>query len=89
VTEVLEDSWREAGFGFGHTFPGAQNEWSSRPAIAGWDVPQWLVRIDYVFHSTHFDTLAVRTAQFDGMSDHRGVVASLALAPAGQPGTAE
>ena len=77
VTGTLGDAWREAGFGFGHTFPGAQNDFSSRPAIAGWDVPQWMVRIDYVFHSQEFAAIEAHTAQPDGVSDHRGVVARL------------
>jgi endonuclease/exonuclease/phosphatase family metal-dependent hydrolase len=63
----------------GHTFPGAVNEWSSRPAVGPFAVPQWLVRIDYVFHSAHFRAVTARTAQSDGVSDHRGVVVRLAL----------
>jgi endonuclease/exonuclease/phosphatase (EEP) superfamily protein YafD len=41
----------------------------------------WLVRIDYIFHSPHWITLDARLAKFDGVSDHRGVVAVLALVP--------
>jgi endonuclease/exonuclease/phosphatase (EEP) superfamily protein YafD len=41
----------------------------------------WLVRIDYIFHSPHWKTLDARLAKFDGVSDHRGVVAVLALEP--------
>lgn len=77
ITRVLEDSWRQAGFGFGHTFPGSAIQGSSRPRIAGRPVPQWMARIDYVFHSAHWVTLEARLAQFDGVSDHRGVVAVL------------
>jgi endonuclease/exonuclease/phosphatase (EEP) superfamily protein YafD len=80
ITGELADAWREAGFGFGHTFPGAVNDWSSRPVIRGVPAPQWLVRIDYVFHSRHFQAVEARTAAFDGVSDHRGVIAGLALA---------
>ncbi len=79
ITGVLEDSWRVAGFGFGHTFPGSAIQGSSRPRIAGRPVPQWMARIDYVFHSAHWDTVEARLAQFDGVSDHRGVVAVLVL----------
>ncbi len=79
LTRVLIDSWQEAGFGFGHTFPGSDIPFSSRPRILGWPVPQWLVRIDYVFHSHHWVSIQARTAEFDGVSDHRGVVAELVM----------
>jgi len=39
VTRTLVDSWREAGWGLGHTFPGAVSPGSSRPALAGIPVP--------------------------------------------------
>lgn len=79
IARVLIDSWREAGFGFGHTFPGSDIPGSSRPRLAGWPVPQWLVRIDYIFHSAQWEAVEARTAKFDGVSDHRGVVVILAL----------
>jgi len=79
VTQPLTDSWREAGFGFGHTFPGSDLPGSSRPRLAGWPVPQWLVRIDYVFHSAQWEAIEARMAKFDGVSDHRGVVVILAV----------
>jgi vancomycin resistance protein VanJ len=79
VTDVLIDSWREAGFGFGHTTPGCDRAGGSRPHFYGVAVPRWLVRIDYVFHSTHFAAVETRLAQFDGVSDHRGVIAKFVL----------
>lgn len=79
LTEVLVDSWQTAGFGLGHTFPGSDIPGSSRPYIAGRPVPMWLARIDYVFHSPHWETVQARVARFDGVSDHRGVVAELTL----------
>ena len=79
VTDVLLDSWREAGFGFGHTTPGCDRAGGSRPHFYGIPVPRWLVRIDYIFHSNHFATVETRLAQFDGVSDHRGVIAELVL----------
>ncbi|HEY48394.1 MAG: hypothetical protein AMJ88_19130 [Anaerolineae bacterium SM23_ 63] len=79
VTDVLIDSWRVAGFGFGHTTPGCDRSGGSRPHFYGIPVPRWLVRIDYVFHSNHFATAEARLAQFDGVSDHRGVIAKLVL----------
>jgi endonuclease/exonuclease/phosphatase (EEP) superfamily protein YafD len=37
------------------------------------------MRIDYIFHSSHWSTVDAHTAPFDGVSDHRGVVAELKL----------
>jgi endonuclease/exonuclease/phosphatase (EEP) superfamily protein YafD len=82
IAGVLDDAWREAGWGAGNTFPGAaavKTPGSSRPEVFGFDVPRWLVRIDYVFHSDDWQTASVRTGPFDGASDHRPVVAELAL----------
>jgi endonuclease/exonuclease/phosphatase (EEP) superfamily protein YafD len=80
VTRVLVDSWREAGWGLGHTFPGAASPGSSRPRIAGLYVPMWLTRIDYVFHSRHWRATSAWIGPWDGASDHRPVVAKLVLA---------
>jgi endonuclease/exonuclease/phosphatase (EEP) superfamily protein YafD len=77
----LKDAWREAGFGLGHTFPGSDIQGSSRFHIAGYPVPQWMARIDYLFHSPDFQTQSAHLARFDGVSDHRGVVASLVYHP--------
>jgi len=80
LTEGLMDAWRAAGWGLGHTFPGAASAGSSRPGIAGVPVPMWLVRVDFVFHSTDWQTIAARIGPWDGVSDHRPVVADLFLA---------
>jgi endonuclease/exonuclease/phosphatase (EEP) superfamily protein YafD len=77
LTRDLSDAYQEAGFGLGHTFPGSDIPESDRPHIGGWYVPQWLARIDYVFHTGDWETLSARVARFDGVSDHRGVVAVL------------
>jgi vancomycin resistance protein VanJ len=82
LTKVLKDAWREAGSGFGHTFPGAsvdESPGSSRPKYLGIDVPRWLIRIDYVFHSSEWRTVAARTGGADSKSDHRPVIATLVL----------
>ena len=79
LTEDLVDAWQVGGFGLGHTFPGSDIPGSSRPHIAGRPVPMWLARIDYVFHSAHWETVRARVARFDGVSDHRGVVVELVL----------
>ncbi|HSF81347.1 MAG TPA: endonuclease/exonuclease/phosphatase family protein [Anaerolineales bacterium] len=80
LSSQLQDAWGQAGFGLGHTFPGSDIPGSMRPRLAGVPVPQWLARIDYIFHSTQLKTLQARTARFDGVSDHRGVVAVLVWA---------
>lgn len=80
ITERLQDSWRAAGWGLGHTFPGADSPGSSRPRIFGILVPRWLVRIDYVFHSPHWRAASARIGPWDGVSDHRPVVVELRLA---------
>jgi endonuclease/exonuclease/phosphatase (EEP) superfamily protein YafD len=82
ITTPLQDAWRTAGWGLGHTFPGADratSPGSSRPDFAGVSVPMWLVRIDYVFYSPRWQARAARIGPWDGVSDHRPVVAELAL----------
>ncbi|MFC1936102.1 endonuclease/exonuclease/phosphatase family protein [Chloroflexota bacterium] len=76
-TADLEDAWRQAGWGFGHTFPGSDIPGSSRPRVSGRPVPQWLVRIDYVLYNQHWAATEAHLAPFDGVSDHRGVVVEL------------
>lgn len=75
----LRDAWQEAGFGLGGTFPGSTVPSSSRWRIGPWYVPQWMVRIDYIFVSPHWGVHSARVAPFDGVSDHRGVIAELVL----------
>ncbi|MBN2004321.1 MAG: endonuclease/exonuclease/phosphatase family protein [Anaerolineae bacterium] len=67
--DTLTDAWREAGWGFGHT----------RHTISPVPVPEWLARIDYVFHSGNWQTSAAWIGPWDGVSDHRPVAARLAL----------
>lgn len=66
----LRDSYREAGWGLGYTFPsGAGGSWQRL-------VP--LMRIDYLFHDDAWRARAAFTVRVPG-SDHRAVVAELAL----------
>jgi endonuclease/exonuclease/phosphatase (EEP) superfamily protein YafD len=82
IHSSLRDAWWEAGYGFGHTYPGSNIPGSSRLRIGAWFIPQWLARIDYVFISPHWQVGDASLAQFDGVSDHRGVVVEL-FSPSG------
>src|SRR5690554_1042029 len=73
VTAELSDAWLEAGFGFGQTFPGGPR----KPTPFGVPVPNWLLRIDYVFHSEEWRALDARIGPWDGGSDHRPVLVHL------------
>jgi vancomycin resistance protein VanJ len=75
VTQALADSWREAGWGLGHTFPSSRYS----PTTVNLLLPTWLVRIDYVFHSRHWQAVSTWVGRWDGISDHRPVVAKLFL----------
>lgn len=77
----LQDAWWDGGSGFGHTYPGSDLPGSSRPRIGSWPIPKWMVRIDYVFISPHWQVGGASLAPFDGVSDHRGVIADLFLHP--------
>ncbi len=69
ISEMLGDAFREAGFGFGFTFPVSRR-------VGGIALPGPLARIDYVFHS---DALYAERADVGcgGSSDHCYVVAEL------------
>jgi vancomycin resistance protein VanJ len=79
LASVLADSWREVGWGPGHTFPGADSPGSSRHRVVGILIPKWLIRIDYIFHSPQWRAREARIGPWDGVSDHRPVVARLGL----------
>jgi endonuclease/exonuclease/phosphatase (EEP) superfamily protein YafD len=79
VRGVLGDAWRRAGWGPGGTFPGAASSGSSRPSIAGLAVPMWLVRIDYIFYSDDWQVHSAQIGPWDGVSDHRSLLATLQL----------
>ncbi len=75
ITQVLEDSWRALGFGFGSTFHGGAPEGSpSRLSL-----PNWLLRIDYIFHSRDLTTVSVKVAPWRHASDHRPVTAVISF----------
>ncbi len=82
LASELQDAWREGGRGTGHTypvitfpFPGQRSACGRAPLVG---LP-CLFRIDHVFHSHHWQTLAAWVAPQDGVSDHRPVVVRLLL----------
>ena len=79
IDAVLDDAWWEAGWGLGHTFPGQiePDDWFTRISI--FMIPHWLVRIDHIFTSHHWQAIETRLADFNGGSDHRGVITELVL----------
>lgn len=70
ITAFLQDSFRQAGFGLGRTFP-------NNFRLAGVRLPFPLLRIDYVFHSSHLETTAATVNCFEGQSDHCAVLTVL------------
>jgi vancomycin resistance protein VanJ len=74
VAHRLRDSYREVGQGMGHTWPAQrtkhiQSRWMELLAP--------VTRIDFVFHSHHWDALEAKVLTMDTGSDHRPVVATL------------
>lgn len=67
MDDLLDDSFREAGRGFGLTFPYGRTF-----------LPP-LVRIDYIWISDDFTALDAHPAGSNGTSDHRPIIADLAL----------
>jgi vancomycin resistance protein VanJ len=70
LRRLLKDSFAQAGWGLGHTFP-------ANLRARGWAIPP-LVRIDHILISDHWQALAAWTGQLS-TSDHGFVVADLAL----------
>jgi endonuclease/exonuclease/phosphatase (EEP) superfamily protein YafD len=65
LAAFLVDSFREAGWGFGHS------SFGRRPPFLG-------QRLDYIWHSDRLTAIEARVGP-DGGSDHRPVVVKLAL----------
>lgn len=70
LTGWLLDAHREAGWGFGNTFPDVE--------VRSIPTPFPLVRIDYVFHSPHIRALTAYVGDKGG-PNHRFLVAELSL----------
>jgi vancomycin resistance protein VanJ len=77
IRQLLRDSWDEAGWGLGATFPGP---WRRAGLIGP------LMRIDYILHDGAFDTLSARRVDDLTGAGHYPVAAELALAGAGAAG---
>jgi endonuclease/exonuclease/phosphatase (EEP) superfamily protein YafD len=71
LTEALDDSYAEAGWGFGHTYP-SNIAWGNLL----FSLP--LLRIDYAFHSRDLVAIEARVGR-DGGSDHLPIVARFAF----------
>jgi vancomycin resistance protein VanJ len=69
----LTDAYRQAGWGLGHTAPASVEGLDRVPS------PSRLFRIDYVWHSGHWQTLDAHMGEWDGQSDHLPVFATLQL----------
>jgi len=70
IAEEFTDAYREAGWGFGFTFPKGLR-------VSGTPVPGPFTRIDYIFHSRDLCTNWARVG-CEGTSDHCYVLAQLA-----------
>jgi endonuclease/exonuclease/phosphatase (EEP) superfamily protein YafD len=75
VAGRLKNAHREAGFGFGFTYP------SSEVRAFGLFRAPPVVRIDHIFFSDRFVALRAGTIDKSGGSDHRPVFAELGLKP--------
>jgi endonuclease/exonuclease/phosphatase (EEP) superfamily protein YafD len=71
LRQVLRDAFAESGWGLGHTYPS-----SLGPIGLGISLP--LIRIDYIWYSDQFSANGAWVGP-DGGSDHRPIVADLAL----------
>lgn len=80
LTSKYTDAWRVAGYGLGHTFPSPHIAGElERNSVAGIELPPWIVRIDYILYSPHWNAHSAWLATPDGVSDHIGVLASLSI----------
>jgi vancomycin resistance protein VanJ len=74
VAQRLGDSYREVGRGTGHTWPARQ----TKHIQSRWlELLAPVTRIDYVFHSHHWDAVEAQVLKMDTGSDHRPIVATL------------
>jgi vancomycin resistance protein VanJ len=82
ITRSLRDAFRAAGQGLGWSWPDLSQPQSLPVSMFGvtvrepLPVPQFM-RLDYVFHSAHFQAIHARVWPDAGGSDHRPVLARL------------
>lgn len=74
LTERLRDGYREAGWGYGHTWPDGK---SDQPPFSLATRLPGLARIDYVFYSRHWRAVDARVLKTPTGSDHRPIVTTL------------
>lgn len=79
MNSLLYDGFRQAGFGFGRTFP-------NNIRIAKFRIPNPLLRIDYIFHSPHMEAIAAEVNCIEGQSDHCAVQVTLGFKKSRQSG---
>lgn len=70
--QALHDAHREAGWGFGHTYPADRIVWHGLP------IPGRQLRIDMIWYTDDFAALTSYVSATYGESDHRPVIAQLA-----------
>lgn len=75
INRRLADSYREAGWGFGFSFPAPPYTFMDLPFQTG---PLW--RIDFIFHSTEFIVTSARTLKTSGGSDHFPILVEISIA---------
>jgi endonuclease/exonuclease/phosphatase (EEP) superfamily protein YafD len=78
ITARYRDIYREVGWGFGFTFPDFAQV-NARPAILPFMWMRPVARIDFIFRSEHWQAVEARVWPSSGGSDHRPVLARLAL----------
>ncbi len=74
----LIDVWQNHGDGAGFTWPGGERR------LMGIPIPAWLVRIDYIFISNDLTCTGASVGPWDGVSDHRPVVATIVVERTGE-----
>lgn len=80
ITTSLRDTYREIGWGLGFTFPDFSYSNAMPVELHTSFLPlRPVVRLDYVFHNDDLQAVAVKVLPTSGGSDHRPVLAQLAL----------
>lgn len=74
IHHYLEDAYREAGMGFGFTYPAPPYTFMEMHLPTG---PLW--RIDHIFHSPEFIATSAYTLTTSGGSDHFPILVELSI----------